>query len=812
MKKRLKSKREKSSQPRSKIVAAAAEEPDSASAEFSPPINTTEDLYRRDKIAEAGTATITAIDSPSTSCSSRDVDLSAPDFLQPSERNAGTFAVIKFERDKGNIHFRLRADIDPSWMIQQHRARRAAIEAVAEAERKLAQVAEFKRKSRANQPDRRRYKIPATAVKSGDEQQVQPPSEEPLKRPKSEVKLIRAVPKFAQGGPSVKTLKKAEKADRKISKVKEKMVKRLQRKTTAPEKSSTTPGKSSQKKSPIVAPQKKTQAKSKALSLAHAKKATVTKVKAASLRSPRVVAKKVKIAAKNTTQAKKQTVVVAKKKILKKLSPKKTEQKRKEREKPKIVAVVMKQKIKNQSQSSAAIEKKEKKQPIRSKSPEPATEKKKVLNVKENLKPEKETPKVKKFQEAQNVKENLKPVKEKTEKVEKIQEGLNLEKKTNKKETAAKTGQKIHTKAPIIVENVVIEEKAKVENIEMEESQNEIAVKEENPETRSSSIEIPSKENVSKIDTIEEKTPTATPISEESPSKENTFEIDIVSPQKEFAVEDVTTIDQQSPPATMEEDSEMKNSKSSEDVISLNNSQEILVADMSNSNSDEENHKIGPRYSGAEMETIKSEAEEFRESIVQEEKHVAHQSVSYQEDFSSPSHKYSYQEYPNYDDDSPIDESERNSVTMAPLTDDEIEMIKEKVEAKKKKLKQVKLAEYNNMYHEERSDWENFEVDEDEIDISEELMEILFLRRLSQRASLSPVEETHPELEQEASKDKKEVKKPGLLKKKVSKSPTLKSNATPEEEPGQFKLCQTCGWMVCRFENCLPQEQKVSQI
>ncbi|CAB3384561.1 Hypothetical predicted protein [Cloeon dipterum] len=181
-----------------------------ASGELSPPINAGEDVFPYERTGEAGTLAL--VDSGSDD---EDDLLAVPGFMRASCRNAGTFAVIKVERDKGNIHFRLRADIDPGWMVEQQRARQAAIEAAAELERKLAQVAEYERKSFTNQLDRKRprRRIAATAAKSSASEQQVRLSEDPLKHLKSEVKLIRVGPKSV-----------VKKAAHKIGRMKDKKV------------------------------------------------------------------------------------------------------------------------------------------------------------------------------------------------------------------------------------------------------------------------------------------------------------------------------------------------------------------------------------------------------------------------------------------------------------------------------------------------------------------------------------------------------------------------------------------------------------
>jgi hypothetical protein len=141
------------------------------------------------------------------------------------------------------------------------------------------------------------------------------------------------------------------------------------------------------------------------------------------------------------------------------------------------------------------------------------------------------------------------------------------------------------------------------------------------------------------------------------------------------------------------------------------------------------------------------------------------------------------------------------------LTDDELEMIQDKMEEKKRKLKKVKLAEYNNAHEESRSDWENIEINDYEIDINDELMEILEMRR---KKSSSASEQEMPEFENRglAQEATREPTKSSMTN-KSKHSMELEAIAEEEEDPSKLKMCLHCGWMVCSFENCKPVETQV---
>lgn len=692
MKKKLRAGGEKSPQPQSRskkgpqtqLVEAAGTEDEAAfaSGELSPPINASEDLYRADKIAEAATITL----GPPSSTGS---DASVPDFLRRTERDAGTFAVIKVERDKGTIHFRLRADIDPGWMIQQHEARQAAIEVAAEVQRELAKVAEFKRKSRPNQLHRvsRKHKIVATAAKSVGEQQVQD-SKEPLKQPKSEVKLIRAAPKSARGRPSVKILKKAVtgKAAQKVGKAREKAAPKLQLRSAAAGAGRKMLVDESLKKKALdkKVVLKQQQSKPSGFKSSAAKKMIIKNTKSASLKSNSPRAPR-KTPAKNLP-TQKSRVDSAK-------SPS---------SKPK--SQLQRQQEKNKETKSLVQKAKDAVGKLKSKLTPAPTSKSKLQN----------RPRL--------IKANEKKVKNGDD---------------QKTESATETAL------------VLLHE---IEDVLQPDAQTIIGAEQS----------------------------TATAIVEENNLKETSEEILIVDLE-----------------------ADMVKFQEVEENSGLHS--ENLDLKLSEGNEGGEKHEpagFEERHSFPRDELFRRKSS-LASLIIAEEKRRS--SMGEGASFQRSEVTYSTDEFRFYDDNSPIDDDENYPDELSGgLTDDEIEMIKEKMEEKKRKLKQVKLAEYNNAYQESRSDWENFEVDDEDIDISDELMEIFEMRRKVSRSKSLPEREWT-----ENRGEPEEVPKKSSLMKKNKHSTQMEKIEEEEEDPSKLKMCDTCGWMVCKFENCKPVETQV---
>jgi hypothetical protein len=718
MKKPLKVGGKKSQQPQSRskkapqtqhidAPAAAEDEAAFASGELSPPINATEDLYRADKIAEAATITL----GPPSSAGS---DASVPDFLRRTERDAGTFAVIKVERDKGTIHFRLRADIDPGWMIQQHQARQAAIEAAAEAEQKLAKVAEFKRKSRPHQLNRvagsrPQQKIVATAVKSVGEQQVQA-SKEPLKQPKSEVKLIRAAPKSAKGTPSVKILKKAVagKAAQKVGKAREKAAPKLQLRSAAAVGAARkmlvdeSLKKRALDKKLVL---KKGQSKPSGFKSSAAKKVPIKNTKSASVKStsPRVPRN---APAKNLPRPKSR-VDSAKSHSSEASKPKSQQQKRQEKSKQ----------TKSPLQKAKEIGGK-----LKSKSAVPAESK----------------PKLQK-----------KPIAKKTT----IMQANDKNAKEVKNDDIQNTG------------SATLEYK--------ETSLESMPEKEES--TRMITEDV--------LETQEEQTITATEqspvvaIVEENHLKETSEEVDSEAGMVKFQdVEENSGVQLEN----LEDGSKLPEVK-----------QERLSFEQHQSDADD-----GLLQSKSSLASVVTLLMEERRQSSSSEVRFRPRSVSRV--------SYNNDEFRYYDDRSPIDNDDDDfpDELTAALTDDELDMIKEKVEEKKCKLKKVRLAEYNNAFQESRSDWENFEVDDADIDISDELMEIFEMRRKKSMEMMgSENRGEEPGVTQ--------VPLKSSMHKKNKHAIELETISEEDEEPGKMKLCDNCGWMVCKFKNCEPVETQV---
>jgi hypothetical protein len=715
MKKPLKVGGKKSQQPQSRSkkapqtqhidasAAAAEDEAAFASGELSPPINATEDLYRADKIAEAATITL----GPPSSTGS---DASVPDFLRRTERDAGTFAVIKVERDKGTIHFRLRADIDPGWMIQQHQARQAAIEAAAEEERKLAKVAEFKRKSRPNQLDRAagsrlpQHKIVATAAKSVGEQQVQA-SEEPLKQPKSEVKLIRAAPKSAKGTPSVKILKKAVagKAAQKVGKAREKAAPKLQLRSAAAVGAARkmlvdeSLKKRALDKKLVL---KKGQSKSSGFKSSAAKKVSIKNTKSASVKSTSPRASR-KTPAKNLP-SQKSRVGSAKSHSSESSKPKSQQQKQQEKSK----------------QSKSPLSKaKEIGGKLKSKSLVPAKSKPKLQNKLIAKKPTKTGVNHKNAEKVKN------------DDFQKIGSAT-----LEDKETTLELIQENEGSTKIITEDVLETNAQKITDVEQLAV---VAIVEEN-HLKETSEEVNLEADMVKFQNLEENSGT---------QLENLEENSKLSGEKEEKHERFSF----------------------------------------------EQHHEGEVQSKTSLASIAT-------FLIEERRRSSSSEVGFRQRSDSRV-TYSNDEFRYYDDKSPIynDDDLPDELTSA-LTDDEMEMIQEKMEEKKRKLKKVRLAEYNNAYQDDRSDWENFEVDDADIDISDELMEIFEMRRKkSMEIMASENRAENPEVT--------EVPLKSSMHKKNRHSTELET--IPEEDPSKLKMCEHCGWMVCLFENCKPVETQV---
>jgi hypothetical protein len=721
MKKPLKVGGEKSQQPQSRskkapqtqhidAPAAAEDEAAFASGELSPPINATEDLYRADKIAEAATITL----GPPSSASS---DASVPDFLRRTERDAGTFAVIKVERDKGTIHFRLRADIDPGWMIQQHQARQAAIEAAAEVERKLAKVAEFKRKSRPNQLDRAagsrlQHKIVATAAKSVGEQQVQA-SEEPLKQPKSEVKLIRAAPKSAKGTPSVKILKKAVagKAAQKVGKAREKAAPKLQlrsadavgagRKMLVDESLK----KRALDKKLVL---KKGQSKSSGFKSSAAKKVSIKNTKSASVKSTSPRASR-NAPAKNLP-SQKSRVGSAKSHSYESSKPKSQQQKQQE---------------KSKQTKSPLPKNKEIGGKLKSKSPVPAKSKPKLQNKLIAKKPSKTGANDKNGGEVKN--DNIQKTGSAT-----LEDNVTTLKLTQEKEGSI----------TIITEDLL--------------------------ET-----------NAQKIADAEQSAAVA--IVEENHLKETSEEVNLEADMVKFQ--------------DLEENSGMQ-LENLEDNSKLSGEKEEKHERFSF-----EQHQSVPHEGVLQSKTSLASIATF---LIEERRRSSSNEVGFRQRSDSRV-TYSNDEFRYYDDKSPIyndDEDDLPDELTSALTDDEIEMIQEKMEEKKRKLKKVRLAEYNNAYQDDRSDWESFEVDDADIDISDELMEIFEMRRKKSMEIMgSENRGVDPEVTQ--------VPLKSSMHKKNKHSTELETIPEEDEDPSKLRMCDHCGWMVCSFENCKPVETQV---
>lgn len=695
---------EKSEQPQSRSkkapqtqhmdAPATEDEAALASGELSPPINATEDLYRADKIAEAATITL----GPPSSAGS---DASVPDFLRRTERDAGTFAVIKVERDKGTIHFRLRADIDPGWMIQQHKARQAAIDAAAELERQLAKVAEFKRKTRPNQLHRPppQNKIVATTAKSVGEQQVKA-TKKPLKQPKSEVKLIRAAPKSARGRPSVKILKKAVtgKAAQKVGKAREKAAPKLQLRSA----------------SAAVGTGRKMLVDESLKKRALDKKVVLKKGQSKPSGFKSSAAKKVSI--KNTKSA-----------SLKSTSPRA----------PAKILLRPKSRVdsaKSHSSQSSKPKSQQQKQQEKSKQPKSFLQKAKELGGK------------------------LK----------------------SKIPVPAKSKPKLQKK-PIVKKPGIIEANDK------EEVKNKGGHK-----TESATLE----DNKTTLELMHEK---------EGGEK--------MEPNVQTII-----VDEQSPAAAIFEEKHLKETSKEADLVKLQDSEEHSGLQLGNLGDDaklseenvQETHEPGSseEHQSAPHDGVLQSNSSLAFSL-SEERRTSSLSLDGFRQRSDSRVTYSNDECRFYDDRSPIDDDDDENLPdelTSALTDDEIEMIKEKLEEKKRKLKKVKLAEYNNAYQESRSDWENFEVDDADIDISDELMEIFEMRR---KKSNSGQETLEAERRSEGHEVTQEPKRSSMLKKNEHSIGLEPIAEEEEEDPSQLKMCDTCGWMVCSFENCKPVETQV---
>ncbi|XP_059483566.1 microtubule-associated protein 1B-like [Neocloeon triangulifer] len=777
-----------------------------ASGELSLPINASEDMFRYEKIAEAGTVAGGA-DEESCSSSSTGDAFSVPDFMKASKRNAGTFAVIKVERDKGNIHFRLRADIDPSWMVQQQRARQAATEAAAEAERKLAQVAEYKRKSRANQLDRKRLRRiakPATAAKSS-EQQVRP-AEDPLKHLKSEVKLIRAAPKST----AVKTPhKSATKAAHKISNGNKQLpVKSVQLKSAGSKKIS-----KPQKKSLLSAvfPTRKKKQPAKVVHSPRAKKSPIKrlikKTTIALLKSPRPpkvvtksVIKKEPKSQKSLQKNKSAVVKVANtrvndkressKKIDAKLAvkPKATKVEKHAKtikEKPKIET----RKIVNRSEK---IEGENKKIPLKTKDQPKKVEKKEKRQIQK-------TPKIalKDFDSRTVVKE--------------IKQDL-------KKEEIIQINKEV---GPCFSEISSAHSRSSSENLSRARSANISATSSGKASTRSSLSEHDKDYELRKITVVEEieeveefqespqepETIVATitediALEEESLKSRLSSESNKSSQSLKISESFKTSVGSKSSKASL---STKNSSQGSDLLVAENNSESAMEkSEIKEDSGNEENSKFesaqltpqmtpqitpqtsenSPSSSTPNKSLYELQLEADRERLVHQLSNEAYSDDSFNTDDA-------FEELQNLPED-----------LISTLTDDEFELIKGKVEEKKRMLKHVKLSEGHDesYFTAEESD---SEIDITDIDFSEELIQIMKMRKRSSQAQRDSVQTERKESEADRQTEHQDQQKKGLLKR-----PKVKAEQPVDEEINIFKMCEACGWKVCPAEKYKPEPPK----